>query len=66
MNGYVLINPLVKIFLLATQKSIYWFALSHSVEYGAIILLHTVSNNNVEALPIIIDEIRNNGYEICS
>lgn len=28
-----------KIFLLATQKSIYWFALSHSVEYGAIALL---------------------------
>ena len=28
-----------KIFLLATQKSIYWFALSHSVEYGAIAIL---------------------------
>ena len=25
-----------KIFLLANQKSIYWFALSHSVEYGVI------------------------------
>ena len=28
-----------KIFLLATQKSIYWFALSHSVEYGVIAIL---------------------------
>lgn len=28
-----------KIFLLATQKSIYWFALSHSVEYGTIAIL---------------------------
>ncbi len=25
-----------KIFLLATQKSVYWFALSHAVEYGVI------------------------------
>ena len=33
---------------------------------GAIILLHTVSNKNVSALPIIIDEIRNNGYQIWS
>ena len=28
-----------KIFLLATGKSVYWFALSHSVEYGLISLL---------------------------
>ena len=28
-----------KIFLLATQKNIYWFALSHAVEYGAVALL---------------------------
>lgn len=28
-----------KIFLLATQRSVYWFALSHSVEYGAIAIL---------------------------
>lgn len=28
-----------KIFLLATQRSIYWFALSHSVEYGVIAIL---------------------------
>lgn len=33
---------------------------------GAIILLHTVSETNVKALPIIIDEIRNNGYDIKS
>ena len=36
----VLVSYLVvsayKIFLLATAKSVYWFALSHSVEYGAI------------------------------
>ena len=33
---------------------------------GAIILLHTVSNANVDALPIIIDKIREEGYEICN
>lgn len=33
---------------------------------GAIILLHTVSSDNVLALPIIIDKIREEGYEICS
>lgn len=31
---------------------------------GAIILLHTVSSDNVIALPKIIDEIRNEGYKI--
>lgn len=31
---------------------------------GAIILLHTVSKTNVEALPIIIDKIREEGYSI--
>ena len=30
---------------------------------GAIILMHTVSTSNKEALPDIIDEIRNQGYE---
>ena len=30
---------------------------------GAIILMHTVSTSNSEALPDIIDEIRNQGYE---
>ena len=30
---------------------------------GAIILMHTVSKSNKEALPDIIDEIRNQGYE---
>lgn len=33
---------------------------------GAIILLHTVSDENVEALPIIIDKIREEGYMISS
>lgn len=33
---------------------------------GAIILLHTVSNENVKALPIIIDKIREEGYGIKS
>lgn len=33
---------------------------------GAIILLHTVSKENVEALPIIIDKIRDEGYKISS
>ena len=33
---------------------------------GAIILLHTVSDSNVLALPIIIDKIREEGYEISS
>ena len=28
-----------KIFLLATQKNVYWFAVSHSVEYGVIAIL---------------------------
>ena len=31
---------------------------------GAIILLHTVSNDNVDALPLIIDKIREEGYDI--
>lgn len=31
---------------------------------GAIILMHTVSKSNLEALPIIIDGIREAGYEI--
>lgn len=31
---------------------------------GAIILMHTVSTSNKEALPEIIDEIRNQGYEL--
>lgn len=31
---------------------------------GAIILMHTVSTSNREALPEIIDEIRNQGYEL--
>ena len=31
---------------------------------GAIILLHTVSNENVKALPIIIDKIREEGYAV--
>jgi len=31
---------------------------------GAIILMHTVSKDNLEALPNIIDEIRNQGYTI--
>ena len=31
---------------------------------GAIILLHTVSSANLEALPRIIDGIRNEGYQI--
>lgn len=33
---------------------------------GAIILLHTVSRENAEALPIIIDRIREEGYSIKS
>lgn len=31
---------------------------------GAIILMHTVSQDNCDALPDLIDEIRNQGYEI--
>ena len=36
--AYVVVST-YKIFLLITQKSVYWFALSHSVEYGAIAVL---------------------------
>ncbi len=36
--AYVVVSA-YKIFLLATEKSVYWFALSHSVEYGAISIL---------------------------
>lgn len=38
----------------------------NNLHNGAIILLHTVSEDNVKALPIIIDQIRTNGYEIAS
>ena len=38
----------------------------NNLHNGAIILLHTVSEENVEALPIIIDKIRENGYERAS
>ena len=31
---------------------------------GAIILLHSVSKDNVKALPVIIDKIKEEGYEI--
>ncbi len=33
--AYVLVSA-YKIFLLATQKSVYWFAVTHSIEYGMI------------------------------
>ena len=36
----------------------------NNLHNGAIILLHTVSSDNTEALPIIIDKIRQEGYEI--
>ena len=36
--AYILVSS-YKIFLLATKKNIYWFALSHSIEYGLIGLL---------------------------
>lgn len=40
LAAYVLVSA-YKIFLLATEKSVYWFAFSHSVEYGFIaFLLH--------------------------
>ena len=38
----------------------------NNLHNGAIILLHTVSDNNVLALPMIIDKIRSSGYEIKS
>lgn len=38
LAAYVLVS-LYKIFLLITQRSIYWFALSHSVEYGIIAIM---------------------------
>lgn len=36
----------------------------NNLHNGAIILMHTVSRDNLEALPLIIDAIRNEGYEI--
>lgn len=39
-------------------------AVINNLHNGAIILLHTVSMDNIEALPIIIDQIRANGYTI--
>lgn len=33
---------------------------------GAIILLHTVSKDNVDALPKVIEDLRNEGYEFAS
>lgn len=36
----------------------------NNLHNGAIILLHTVSSDNVNALPIIIDKIREEGYAI--
>jgi len=38
----------------------------NNLHNGAIILLHTVSESNVIALPKIIDKIREEGYEIAS
>lgn len=35
LGAYIVVSA-YKIWLLATQKSVYWFALSHSVEYGVI------------------------------
>lgn len=38
LAAYILVS-IYKIFLLITKRSIYWFALSHSVEYGIIAIL---------------------------
>ena len=47
-----------------TNKSIE--SVVNNLHNGAIILLHTVSDSNVKSLPIIIDKIREEGYEIKS
>jgi peptidoglycan-N-acetylmuramic acid deacetylase len=39
-------------------------AIINNLHNGAIILLHTVSAGNIEALPEVIDQIRSNGYSI--
>ena len=38
----------------------------NQIHNGAIILLHAVSSDNAEALPIIIDTLRSEGYEFVS
>ncbi|MBQ8001193.1 MAG: flippase [Ruminococcus sp.] len=38
LTSYIIVS-LYKIFLLVSAKNIYWFALSHSVEYGTIALI---------------------------
>ena len=35
-----------------------------NIHNGAIVLLHTVSKDNLECLPKVIDELRNDGYKI--
>lgn len=39
-------------------------AITKNLHNGAIILMHTVSTDNLECLPKVIDYIRDNGYEI--
>ena len=44
LTAYVVVSA-YKIFLLASGKSVYWFALSHAVEYGVVGLLLVISYN---------------------
>ena len=36
----------------------------NNIHNGAVVLMHTVSKDNLEALPLIIDSVRENGYMI--
>ncbi len=53
LGAYVLVSA-YKIYLLITQKSVYWFALSHSVEYGFIAFLLFIFYRQKGGLPFSI------------
>ena len=38
----------------------------NNLHNGCVMLLHAVSKDNTALLPEVIDEIRNQGYELCS
>ncbi len=50
LGAYLLVSA-YKVFLLVAQKSVYWFALSHSVEYGTIAVLLLIYYRKLQGAP---------------